>query len=114
MPESSCQQAVHPGGQPTRRVLIPPPEKEEMQFFSPSNNWCREAEELILVQRQHYFSGPPGETQALQQLPIHPLRSLDASGPRAHIKHGEVTARRHQNTPSVPNLTDKIRHRWRD
>lgn len=113
MPESSCQQAVHPGGQPTRRMLIPPPEKEEMQFFS-SNNWCREAEELILVQRQHYFYGPPGGTQALQQLPIHPLRSLDSSGPRAHIKHAEVTARRHQNTRSLPNLTDKIRHRWRD
>lgn len=35
MPESSCQQAVHPGGQPARRMLIPPPEKEEMQSPPP-------------------------------------------------------------------------------
>lgn len=31
MPESSPQHAVRPGGRPTRRMLIPPPEKEEMQ-----------------------------------------------------------------------------------
>lgn len=28
MPESSCQQAVHPGGRPARRTLLPPPGKE--------------------------------------------------------------------------------------
>lgn len=31
-----------------------------------------EAQELVLIQRRHYFYGAPEETRALQQLPIHP------------------------------------------